>query len=73
MTEEMKRLVEKGSTKMIPSVEAADFDEEEIINEESTEQIEQENVEELLRKLKQQEEEIQKLKKDKQPMASKIN
>ncbi|EMF0083401.1 hypothetical protein NSB50_002318 [Enterococcus hirae] len=68
MTEEMKRLVEKGSTKITPSVETADFDEEENINEESTEEIEQENVEELLRKLKQQEEEIQKLKTDKQPM-----
>ncbi|EZP89839.1 hypothetical protein Z973_10525 [Enterococcus faecium VRE1044] len=73
MTEEMKRLVEKGSTNITPSVETADFDEEENINEESTEEIEQENVEELLRKLKQQEEEIQKLKTDKQPMASKIN
>jgi hypothetical protein len=30
MTEEMKRLVEKGSTKITSSVEAADFDEEEI-------------------------------------------
>ncbi|MDU4270232.1 MAG: hypothetical protein E7I44_05970 [Enterococcus hirae] len=68
MTEEMKHLVEKGSTKITPSVETADFDEEENINEESTEEIEQENVEELLRKLKQQEEEIQKLKTDKQPM-----
>lgn len=68
MTEEMKRLVEKGSTKITPSVETADFDEEENINEESTEEIEQENVEELLRKLKQQEEEIQKLKTEKQPM-----
>ncbi|HIB1912256.1 TPA: hypothetical protein ACWWCV_002751 [Enterococcus faecium] len=68
MTEEMKRLVEKGSTNITPSVETADFDEEENINEESTEEIEQENVEELLRKLKQQEEEIQKLKTDKQPM-----
>lgn len=68
MTEEMKHLVEKGSTKITPSVETADFDEEENINKESTEEIEQENVEELLRKLKQQEEEIQKLKTDKQPM-----
>ncbi|MDQ8232721.1 hypothetical protein Q3C67_08520 [Enterococcus faecium] len=68
MTEEMKRLVEKGSTNITPSVETADFDEEENINEESIEEIEQENVEELLRKLKQQEEEIQKLKTDKQPM-----